>query len=46
MVPGLEKALDGMAVGDTMQVMVTPEEGFGPVDPEALQEVEKQRLSP
>ena len=46
MVPGLEKALDGMGVGDTKQVMVTPEEGFGPVDPEALQEVEKQRLPP
>jgi FKBP-type peptidyl-prolyl cis-trans isomerase SlyD len=46
MVPGLEKALDGMAVGDTKQVIVTPAEGFGPVDPDALQEVEKQLLPP
>jgi len=46
MVPGLEKALDGMVVGDTKQVMVTPAEGFGPVNPDALQEVEKQLLPP
>jgi FKBP-type peptidyl-prolyl cis-trans isomerase SlyD len=46
MVPGLEKALEGMAVGDTKQVTVTPAEGYGPVDPEAVQEVEKQRLPP
>jgi FKBP-type peptidyl-prolyl cis-trans isomerase SlyD len=46
MIPGLEKALEGMAVGDTKQVMVTPAEGFGPVDPDAFQEVEKQRLPP
>jgi FKBP-type peptidyl-prolyl cis-trans isomerase SlyD len=46
MVPGLEKALDGMAVGDTKQVIVPPAEGFGAVDPEAFQEVEKDRLPP
>jgi FKBP-type peptidyl-prolyl cis-trans isomerase SlyD len=46
MVPGLEKALEGMAVGDTKQVTVPPLEGYGPVDPQAVLEVEKQKLPP
>ena len=46
MVPGLEKALEGMAVGDTKQVTVPPGEGYGQVDPQAVLEVEKQRLPP
>jgi FKBP-type peptidyl-prolyl cis-trans isomerase SlyD len=44
MVPGLEKALEGMTVGDSKHVVVAPTEGYGPVNPEALHEVEKQRL--
>ena len=28
-VPGLEEALDGLAVGDTFNVTVSPEDGFG-----------------
>src|SRR5262245_44826994 len=38
LIPGLEKALEGMAVGDTKQVTVTPAEGYGDPDPKALQE--------
>lgn len=45
-VPGLEKALEGMAVGDTKQVSVTPTDGYGAVDPSALQEVDKALLPP
>src|SRR5262245_61831644 len=44
-VPGLEKAREGMVVGDTKQVTVAPAEGYGEPDPRALQEVQKQ-LSP
>jgi FKBP-type peptidyl-prolyl cis-trans isomerase SlyD len=29
LVPGLEKALDGKAVGDSVEVSVTPAEGYG-----------------
>lgn len=46
LVPGLEKALEGMAVGDTKHVTVTPAEGYGEPDPEAFQEVEKQLIPP
>ena len=45
-VPGLEKALEGMAVGDTKQVTVAPAEGYGETNPKALQEVQKQSLPP
>ena len=46
LIPGLEKALEGMAVGDTKQVTVTPADGYGDMDPKALQEVEKQLIPP
>ena len=38
-IAGLEKALYGMAVGDTKDVKVLPEDGYGPLDPEAIMEV-------
>ncbi len=36
-VPGLEKALEGLKAGETIKVAVTPEEGYGQVDPQAVQ---------
>ncbi len=45
-VPGLEKALEGLAVGDTKEVTVAPADGYGEKDPEALQEVQKQLIPP
>lgn len=45
-IPGLEKALDGMAVGETKQVTVDPAEGYGMVDPKAVVEVNKDRIPP
>ena len=45
-VPGLEDALAGMASGDTKQVTVTPEQGYGPVDKNAYVEVKKQQVPP
>jgi FKBP-type peptidyl-prolyl cis-trans isomerase SlyD len=45
-VPGLEKALEGLAVGDTKEVTVAPADGYGEKDPNALQEVQKTLLPP
>lgn len=38
-IPGLERALEGKKVGDKMQVTVQPEDGYGPVHNELIQEV-------
>ena len=46
LIPGLEKALEGMAVGDAKQVTVAPVDGYGEMDPKALQEVQKQLIPP
>jgi FKBP-type peptidyl-prolyl cis-trans isomerase 2 len=43
-VPGLEKNLAGTKVGETKHVEVTPEEGYGPVDPKRTQEVEVDKI--
>ena len=43
-IPGLEKALEGLAVGDTKEVTVAPADGYGEKDPEALQEVQKKLI--
>lgn len=43
-IPGLEKALEGMAIGETKQVTVAPLEGYGMVNPEAFAEINKNRL--
>ena len=43
-IPGLEKALEGMAVGAQKNVRVKPEEGYGPVDPKAFREVPKENV--
>jgi len=38
-IPGLEKELEGRAAGDTLNVAVSPEEGYGEVQPQLVQEV-------
>ncbi len=43
-IPGLEKALEGMAVGESKQVTVSAEEGYGPVLQEAIIEVAQEQL--
>jgi FKBP-type peptidyl-prolyl cis-trans isomerase SlyD len=45
-IPGLEKALEGLAVGDTKEVTVAPADGYGEKDPNALQEVQKKLIPP
>ena len=41
-IPGLEKALEGMAPGDQKQVTLTPTEAYGTIDPKAFQEVDRK----
>ncbi len=41
-VPGLEKQLTGLQLGDTKKIEVSPEEGFGTLDPNRVQEVPKE----
>jgi FKBP-type peptidyl-prolyl cis-trans isomerase SlyD len=43
-VPGLEKGLAGMKMGEEKRVKVTPEEGYGPVDPKGFQEFPKEKI--
>ena len=45
-IPGLERELTGMKVGDTKKVQVKPEDAYGPVNPGAFQEVPKDKLPP
>jgi FKBP-type peptidyl-prolyl cis-trans isomerase SlyD len=44
--PGLENALEGMKIGDSKQVTVEAEEGYGEVDQNAFQEVNKEQIPP
>lgn len=43
-IPGLDKELLGMGVGDTKQVTVAPEDAYGPVYPEAFAEIPVSEL--
>ncbi len=45
-IPGLEKALNGMHRGEEKKVTVKPEDAYGPVDPKAVTEVPKEMLPP
>jgi FKBP-type peptidyl-prolyl cis-trans isomerase SlyD len=38
-VPGLERQLEGRQVGETVQAVVTPDEGYGERDEDALQQI-------
>ena len=38
-IPGLEKELTGMAVGDKKDVIVAPEDGYGLPDPEEVKDI-------
>lgn len=45
-IPGLEKALAGMKVGDEKHVKVKPEDAYGPVNKEAFKEFPKEKIPP
>jgi len=38
-IPGLEKALEGKAVGDSFSAVISPEDGFGEHRPEMVQKI-------
>lgn len=44
MIPGLEKELAGMKVGGEKHVTVKPEDGYGKINPNAVQEVPKEKI--
>ncbi len=41
-VPGLEESLTGHRVGDEFDVVVSPDEGYGTIDPELIIEVPRE----
>ncbi|MBU6480423.1 MAG: peptidylprolyl isomerase [Nitrospirae bacterium] len=43
-VPGLETAMEGMKKGERKRVVVTPADGYGPIDPQAIREVKKELI--
>jgi FKBP-type peptidyl-prolyl cis-trans isomerase SlyD len=43
-IPGLEKQVAGLKVGESKRIEVPPAEGYGAVDPARKQEVEKTRI--
>ena len=44
MIPGFEKAVMGMKAGEKKTFKVKPEDGYGPVNPQAFREVPKSQL--
>ncbi len=45
-IPGLERALEGLPAGAEKKVTVKPEDGYGQVDPKNFQEVPKEAVPP
>ncbi|MGD1889806.1 MAG: peptidylprolyl isomerase [Cyclobacteriaceae bacterium] len=46
MIPGFEKAVDGMEVGDSKQVKIPSQEAYGEKKPEMIMEVSKGDFPP
>ncbi|HKY08075.1 MAG TPA: peptidylprolyl isomerase [Candidatus Binatia bacterium] len=46
MIPGLERALTGMKIGDEKNVTVKPEDGYGKINPKATREIPKEKVPP
>ena len=43
-VPGLESAMLGMELNEERDIRVSPEDGYGPVNPEGFKEVSKESV--
>ena len=43
-IPGVEKQIEGMAVGEKKKFSVAPTEGYGTIDPKAFREVDKKMV--
>jgi FKBP-type peptidyl-prolyl cis-trans isomerase SlyD len=46
MIPGLERELTGMKIGAEKHITVKPEDGYGKLNPNAVQEVPKEKVPP
>ncbi len=46
LMPGLEKGLQGLKVGESKKIVVQPEDGYGPVDEHAYMEAKKSNIPP
>jgi len=46
LIPGLDKAIEGMAVGEKKTVNIEPEEAYGPRQDQMVSEVPKSALPP
>lgn len=46
MIPGLERELAGMKVGGQKNVTVKPEDAYGKINPNAVQEIPKEKIPP
>jgi len=46
LMPGLEKGLAGLRVGESKKVVVHPEDGYGPIDKYAFMEAKKSNIPP
>jgi FKBP-type peptidyl-prolyl cis-trans isomerase SlyD len=44
-IPGLERELEGMVPGESKEVVVKPEDAYGPRDPGLVQQVPKERFA-
>jgi FKBP-type peptidyl-prolyl cis-trans isomerase 2 len=42
--PALQAALSGLKVGDTKHIKLSAKDGYGPVDPKAFMDVDKERI--
>lgn len=45
-IPGLERELEGMSVGESREVVVAPEDAYGSFDPDNYQEVPRSAFPP
>lgn len=45
-IPGLEDELYGMEIGETRNVIVAAEDGYGELDPDAFMDVPREQFSP
>ena len=43
-VPGLERELEGLKAGDTREIEVSPQDGYGPLNDKAFVEVPKEEI--
>ena len=44
LIPGLEKALDGLEIGSELEISFDPDEGYGVHEPDKVVEVTKEQL--